>query len=259
VYSSSAFQLDCAKQCQDLTFCAVGAHWQNGLAERHIGMVTQTARTLLLHAISMWPSVLSEEFWPFAVRHTCTFHNASIDPNTGMSPHHRFTGEPAPWRMSDFHVFRCPVFVLDKHLQDGDSLPKWRARCWTGIYIGHSLQHAGNVPLVYNPSTTHAIPQYHLTFDDSFSTITGTTATLPDSEFQRLYVSNDWLFKHSFGTSDDTHFFQDYWMDPPIVRQPTPSHSKSNKHATRIPRPVIATQRLYNLCLTGVGTTACAS
>jgi hypothetical protein len=96
VYSAGQFQVSCDEDSQDLTFCAVGSHWQNGVAECHIGVVTQTARTLLLHAISKWPNVLNEEFWPFAVRHACTFHNSSVDPTNGKSPHQLFTGDPAP-------------------------------------------------------------------------------------------------------------------------------------------------------------------
>jgi len=40
------------------------------------------------------------------------------------------------------------MFILDKRLQDVDSLPKWKGRNWTGVYVGHSLEHAGNVPIV---------------------------------------------------------------------------------------------------------------
>jgi hypothetical protein len=237
VYSSTQFQLACEASQQELTFCAVGGHWQNGVAERYIGTITQTARTLLLHAITKLPKVLTEEFWPFAVRHACTFHKASINPATNLSPHECFTGEPPPWRISDFRVFGCPVFVLDKRLQDGDSLPKWRARCWSGVYVGHSMQHAGNVPLVYNPVTTHVSPQYHITFDDMFTTVAGTTATLSDAAFQALYDSEDWLFKHSFGTTADTHCFESYWSLPPSLPRKGPKSNTSWRHSTRLPRP----------------------
>jgi transposase InsO family protein len=67
VYTVKLFQDSCDKAQPSLTFCAVGAHWQNGIAERFIGSITQTARTILLHAMSCWPSVITEEMWPFAI------------------------------------------------------------------------------------------------------------------------------------------------------------------------------------------------
>ncbi len=116
-------------------------------------------------------------------------------------------------------MFGCPVFVLDKRLQDGDSLPKWRSRCWNGVYVGQSLQHAGNVPLVYNPSTSHVSPQYHITFDDTFSTVCGSRAVLPDSVYCRLFDSTDWMFDSSYGPVDDLHLFDSFWSDPPAIKR----------------------------------------
>jgi hypothetical protein len=60
VYSAQLFKDACLRQQQNLTFCAVGAHWQNGIAERFIGTITQRARTILLHAMAKWPSVHSK-------------------------------------------------------------------------------------------------------------------------------------------------------------------------------------------------------
>jgi hypothetical protein len=129
------------------------------------------------------------------------------------------------------------VFVLDKKLQDGDSLPKWKKRCWTGAYIGQSLQHGGNVPLIYNPLTTHISPQYHVTFDDQFSTVTGTTATLTEEDYDRLYNTTEWLYPDKFGNPVDLHLFELYWSDPPPVRASPTSGCNKLKYAKRIPRP----------------------
>jgi hypothetical protein len=137
VYASQLFKASCEAEQQDLTFCAVGGHWQNGVAKRYIGVLTQTACTLLLHAMANWPGVVTKEFWPFALWHACTFHNASICPDVQLSRHTLFTGTVTPWNLKDFRVFGCPVFVLDKQLQDGDSLGKWKilqlvgCLCWT--------------------------------------------------------------------------------------------------------------------------------
>jgi hypothetical protein len=237
VYSAGQFQVSCLEDNQELTFCAVGSHWQNGVAERAIGSMMQMARTILIHAITQWPGVLSEEFWAFALRHACNFHNASIDPDIQQSPYHLFTGAPAPWRLQDFRVFGCPVFVLDKKLQDGDSLPEWKSRCWTGVYVGQSLQHAGSIPLIYNPRTTHVTPQYHLTFDDQFTTVKGSTAIMPESEYLRLYHNTDWMFPYAFGEQADLHLFDTYWSNPPPVKLIQKKQPDRPRYTKRIPKP----------------------
>ena len=49
-----------------------------------------------------------------------------------------------------------------------------------GVYLGHSPLHAGNVALVWNPTTRRVIPQYHLVFDDNYMTVPYMeTGTLP--------------------------------------------------------------------------------
>ena len=40
-----------------------------------------------------------------------------------------------------------------------------------GIYVGHSPFHAGSVALVLNPRTGHVSPQFHVVFDDHFTTV----------------------------------------------------------------------------------------
>jgi len=73
------------------------------------GSIKHTARTLLLHPMERWPSTVTKEFWPFAIRHACTFHNASVHLDTRKSPNHMFTGSLAPWQLKDFRVFGSHV------------------------------------------------------------------------------------------------------------------------------------------------------
>jgi hypothetical protein len=65
----------------------------------------------------------------------------------------------------------CPVYVLDPTLQDAKKLPKWNRRSRRAVYLGYSRQHSNNVHMVLNLETGNISPQYHLVFDDTFSTV----------------------------------------------------------------------------------------
>ena len=70
------------------------------------------------------------------------------------------------------HTLFCPVYCLDAKLQGGiGGIPKWEPRSRLGIFVGHSPDHASDVALVLNPRTGLVSPQYHVIFDDTFSTI----------------------------------------------------------------------------------------
>ena len=87
-------------------------------------------------------------------------------------------------RLSHFHTFGCPVYILDARLQSvgGGGPPKWDPRARLEIYIGHSPSHAGSVALVMNPKTGLVSPQFHLVFDDNFETVPHLRAgTVPEN------------------------------------------------------------------------------
>ena len=54
-FNAKAFQENLKFQNQTIDFSGVEAHHQNGVAEREILTITNIARTMLLHAILMWP------------------------------------------------------------------------------------------------------------------------------------------------------------------------------------------------------------
>ncbi len=75
--------------------------------------------------------------------------------------------------VKNFHTLFCPVYSLDHCLQSagGPGPPKWEPRSWIGVYLGHSPFHVGSVALVFDPKTAKVSPQYHVVFDDDFTTV----------------------------------------------------------------------------------------
>ena len=68
------------------------------------------------------------------------------------------------------HTRDCPIFVLDRYVQGG-CIPKWDTKADVGICLGHLPCHVGSVALVLNPTTVHVSPQFHVVFDEEFSTV----------------------------------------------------------------------------------------
>jgi transposase InsO family protein len=230
VCAAQSFKDSCAKKRQRLTCCAAGTHWQNGIAERFIGTITKRARTILLHAMHRWPSVIHEELWPFAIQHAVAFHNASVRKDQSQCPHRRFTGEDPPYTVSDFRVFGSPAYVLRKELQDGNKLSKWSSRSWQGVYVGHSTCHSGSIPLIYNPSTTHIMPQYHIIYDEYFQTINETPGISLDNRLDSLFgTSAHWTYTDAY--TDDPYTFQSFWTG---IHDPSLDQSFATKRKRRL-------------------------
>ena len=113
-------------------------------------------------------------FWTFAFKPMAERINSlQVDLNgaTPESKLHGVTPESIP--VKTYHTLFCPIYVLDSRLHDagGAGPPKWEPRSRIGVYLGHSPFHAGSVALVFNPSTGRVSPQYHVVFDDEFSTV----------------------------------------------------------------------------------------
>jgi len=236
IYSAQSFRQNCDVSDQALTFCGVGSHWQNGIAKRAIGIIQATARTILLHAMANWPTIVNDSFWPFAVHHSVLLHNISCRRGHTQSPWELFTGAPLQKSLSDTRVFGCPAYVLHKSAQDNPGSTKtWAECCWQGIYVGQSTAHANTVALIYNPSSKHVTPQFHVTYDESFSTVHLTDPTTLETRLSQLCNSKaSWHYTDLHG--DPEHYF----FNPPSQ---SPTTAPSGAPTVHLAKPTHSSGR----------------
>ena len=158
---------------QVIKFSGVGAHHQNGVAERTIKTISSWACTMLLHTTIHWPEQQHLIVWPFAFEHAVFLWNNLPGRTSGVAPLELFTGITLDSfaHLHHSHVLGCPPYVLDPKLQDGKKLPKWQAQARRGQYLGISPDHSSTIGHILNLRSGFIGPQYHVIYDDLFSTV----------------------------------------------------------------------------------------
>jgi hypothetical protein len=153
--------------------------------------------------------MVDQMFWPFAIKGTAErIYSLHID-TEGHTPESKFYGvniKNIP--VKTFHTMFCPCYVLDSRLHNVGSIgpSKWEPRSNIHVYLGHSPFHAGSVALVYNPSTGHASPQYHVVFDDHFTTVPYMEAgTIPPYWSDLLQSSSELASEQAFNLAQAQH------------------------------------------------------
>ena len=237
IFKSAVIKHDIEKNNQDITFCGVGAHHQNGVAERNIRTIVERARTLLLHSMTKWPNKATTELWTFALNYTVDKWNATprkdlsfLSPNEVFSGLHLSTEERTEL-FRNFHVWGCPVLVLRDKLQDNNSLDKWDSRTRTGIFVGWSRHHSRSVALVLNPETDHISPQYHVVFDNKFQTVGKLNKTNNLEQWKLLSKTSSY-----YSSGDDIKIYFDTYSKPPQTQQleePTTVQGPQHHDSTR--------------------------
>jgi hypothetical protein len=155
---------------QLMRFCGINAHHQNGADERAIQTIINMDRSMILHASMHWKDGIDASLWPQAVTYATHVYNTT--PKYGVCPADIFFGSAVPrHRLMDIHVWGCPVYVLDRKIQQGQKLPRWAPRSKIGMFLGLSQQHASEVPLVLNIGTGSITTKFHVVFDDLFTTV----------------------------------------------------------------------------------------
>ena len=127
-FAEKLFLNHCELAGQKVSLCGVSAHFQNGIAERRIKDLTERSRTSLLHAMHRWPSAITINLWPYALRYINDVYNATPALKSGQTPLERFSATAVRPKVLDFHPPFYPVYVLHNDLQ-GRGLCVRQSRC----------------------------------------------------------------------------------------------------------------------------------
>ena len=174
-FNSAEFKEDLELQNQTISYSGVGAHHQNGVAERSIQTVVTWALAMMMHQLLHWPKVFNTQYWPYALEQACNIWNHLPNERGGLTPMELFTGSKCPRHdvILKARVWGCPAWVLDPKLQNGRKLPKWTKKAALGVYLGASAFHSETIGRVLNLSTGHISPQYHVMYDELFTSVRG--------------------------------------------------------------------------------------
>jgi hypothetical protein len=152
-FYDNAFKQACHGPRQQLTFCGVNAHFQNGIAKRSIRDLSESARKQLLHSRTRWLQAVHFALWPYALRNAALLHNTLPVLQDGTLRLELFSSICVGSNMKHVHTFGCPVFALQNALASGKSLPRWSPCTCIGLNLRPSPMHARNVNLVLDLTT----------------------------------------------------------------------------------------------------------
>jgi hypothetical protein len=126
------FLAACNNLNQTIKFCGVGAHHQNGIVENRNKQPTQPARVLLLHGMRMWPQMVDQMFWPFAIKAAAERMNSLHIDTYGYTPESKFyCVNIINLPVKTFHAMFYPCYVLDSRLHKAGL--NWTAKMGTEI------------------------------------------------------------------------------------------------------------------------------
>ena len=131
---------------------------QNGVVERKNRTLIEAARSMLNE------SGLPTNFWAEAIATACHTQNRSVYVKRHKKTAYEVLRNRKP-NVSYFHVFGCPVYILN----DSSQLGKFDAKADEGFFLGYSsIRKAFRV---FNKRLQKVVESIHVTFDESNSAI----------------------------------------------------------------------------------------
>jgi len=217
IFTKTQFRDALTQADQKHTISGVGAHHQNGAAERAIKTIQDMTRSMMIHMSVHWTDEYHVDLWPFAMEYAVWLYNHTPQQSSGLAPMELFCGTKLNCEyLRRAKVFGCPVYVLDPKLQDGTKIPKWSPRARLGQFLGFSKLHSSSVGLIRNLRTNHVSAQFHVVYDQLFSTVYGGLQARKETDFTadelQIFLKSNW-------DSDDRIYTLDEWdtaVDGPL-------------------------------------------
>ena len=180
---------------------------------------------MLLHASTHWKHGIDSTMWPMAVSYATYIYN-NLPRANGISPSDVFFGTRVPrHKLRNLHVWGCPVYVLDPSLQAGKKIPRWEPRSKRGVFCGLSNIHLSEVPQVLNLTTGSITTQFHVIFDDRFTTVPSIAREEePPSHWADLCLENT-----TFIPTDSNVPLSQEWRSSAESDQDKRTHIRSNR------------------------------
>jgi hypothetical protein len=164
---------------------------------------------MLNHAISKWDKTITAELWYFAIQHAATIYNTTKrrSRDYDINPWEQLTGERSKLDQNDMHPLFCPVYVIDRRMQEGTSPPKWTKHTMQKVFAGHLHRYSKSVSMVWYPETKLVSPQFHVMFDDNFDTVQAPDPNITHVDtIDRLFKINSYKYDDPFG-NEHTYLF----------------------------------------------------
>ena len=215
IFNASDFMEELLNNQKKIRFSGAGASHHNGAAEGATKTVVTMERNMWMHSARRCPDdTLSVDLWPMAMDYAVWVYNWIPDMQSRLSAIEiwsRSRFEPVSETLSNCHVWGCPTYFLETKLQKpGVKIPKWYPRSLRGVNMGFSKMHSTQVRLVLNLLTGSISPQYHVVFDDTFSTVMSSKAVEPEV-WIRLVTSGNLSIQFMLYQKDDPEL-DDEWL-----------------------------------------------
>ena len=131
-FAEEGFKSDVSYNNQTISYCRVGAHFQNGIAEADIKQLTEKLRTMMIHENHLCPEVIQPFLWPFALKQAGFNLNNLRLRKSGKLRAKTFSAMHNKINIRYYCTFGCLVYALDARLQGASFIPKWDERVRMG-------------------------------------------------------------------------------------------------------------------------------